>query len=92
MAQLESRIEQAQTALRAKLQEDKNLEQEVNAHIEKDDARYLQLQGKLSADIRQLKSQETQFFAWFEKIGSILMPLLEEPLTRANAANQIGEI
>jgi chromosome segregation ATPase len=65
VAQLESRIEQAQSALRGKLQEDKALQQEVNAHIEKDDARYLQLQGRLSADIRQLKAQETQFFAWF---------------------------
>lgn len=92
IAQLESRIENAQTVLRARTQEDSSLQKQVNTRVEKEDEKYLQLQLKVSDDIKKLKAQEAQFFSWFERIGSILMPLLDEPLTRANANNQIGEI
>lgn len=60
--------------------------------MEKDDEKFIVLQQRVREEIRQLKDEEGSFFAWFEKIGSILMPLIEEPLTRNNAANQIGAI
>lgn len=65
IAQLESRIENAQTALRARTKEDSTLQTEISTRVEKDDEKYIQLQAKVGAEIKQLKSQEAEFFKWF---------------------------
>ena len=62
--------------LRLRKSEDEELKQEISRRVEREDEKFILLQQKVKEEIKQLKDEEGNFFTWFEKIGSILMPLI----------------
>ena len=63
--------------LKSQKKDSEALREEVTARELKDDEHYAELQKGIEKDIEVLKKSEDEFYDWFSKVSSILLPLTE---------------